>query len=120
MVRTVAAKARHAIVTAAQRSAESIKTVAGDAVGAAAQAAAGVVLDSTAKALEAGRTKITRSGPAVEKKVGRAAKRTVSGRRRKRTTRKRAAGRTRTGRARTQKRAVRGNAAKRKAKRRSH
>lgn len=117
MVRTVAAKARHAIVTAAQRSAEGIKTVAGDAVGAAAQAAAGVVLDSTAKALEAGRTKITRSGPAVEKKVGRAAKRTVSGRRRKRTTRKRAA--SRAGRARTQKRAVRGSAAKRKAKRRS-
>ena len=117
MVRTVAAKARHAIVTAAHRSAESIKTVAGDAVGAAAQAAAGVVLDSTAKALEAGRTKITRSGPAVEKKVGRAAKRTVSGRRRKRTTRKRAA--SRAGRARTQNRAVRGSAAKRKAKRRS-
>ena len=33
MVRTVAAKARKAIVKAAQRSAEKIRTVAGDAAG---------------------------------------------------------------------------------------
>ena len=56
MVKTVAAKTRKAFVRAAQHSAEKIRAVAADAASAATQAAAGVVLASTASALEAGRT----------------------------------------------------------------
>jgi hypothetical protein len=81
MVRTVAAKARKAIVKAAQRSAEKIRIVAGDAAGAAAQAAAGVVLEKAANALEAGRSEVRQSTPGVKKRLGRAAKRTIGGRR---------------------------------------
>ena len=113
MVRTVAAKARKAIVTAAQRSAEKIRTVAADAASAATQAAAGVVLESTANALEAGRSEVARSKPGVKKTLGRAAKRTIGGRRRvssKRSTRRTAARRKT-----TRKKA----APKRRAKRRS-
>src|SRR4029079_12711222 len=81
MVKTVAAKARKAIVKAAQRSAEKIRTVAADAAGAAAQAAAGVVLESTADALDAGRFGGRPSTPGVKKTLGRAAKRSIGGRR---------------------------------------
>src|SRR4029079_11276630 len=81
MVKTVAAKARKAIVKAAQRSAEKIRTVAADAAGAAAQAAAWVVLDSPAYALEAGRPGVAQSAPGVKKTLGRAAKRSIGGRR---------------------------------------
>jgi hypothetical protein len=88
MVRTVAAKARKAIVKAAQRSAEKIRTVAGDAAGAAAEAAAGVVLKSTANALETGRAEVVQSTPTVKKTLRRAAKRTI-GRRRASESRKR-------------------------------
>ena len=77
MVRTVAAKARKAIVRAAQRGAEKIKIVAGDAAGAAAEAAAGVVLKSTANALEMGRSEVVQSTPTVKKTLRRAAKRTI-------------------------------------------
>lgn len=82
MVRTVAAKARKAIVKAAQRSAEKIRTVAGDAAGAAAEAAAGVVLKSTANALEMGRSGVVQSTPAFKKTLRRAAKRTIGSRKR--------------------------------------
>lgn len=82
MVRTVAAKARKAIVKAAQRSAETIRTVAGDAAGAAAEAAAGVVLKSTANALEMGRSGVVQSTPAFKKTLRRAAKRTIGSRKR--------------------------------------
>ena len=77
MVKTVAAKARKAIVKAAQRSAEKIRIVAGDAAGAAAEAAAGVVLKSTANALEMGRSGVVQSTPTVKKTLRRAAKRTI-------------------------------------------
>ena len=137
MVRTVAAKARKAIVKAVQRSAQGIRTVAGDAAGAAAlsvnilvarenrpqpgldaagaaaQAAAGVVLDSTANALEAGRTEVTQSAPAVKRRLGRAAKRTIGGRNRASSARKRS---TKATRARISRRK---NAPRRKTKRRS-
>ena len=66
MVKTVAAKTRKAIVRAAQHSAEKIRAVAADAASAATQAAAGVVLASTASALEAGRTEVAQS-PSVKK-----------------------------------------------------
>jgi hypothetical protein len=81
MVKTVAYKARKAIVKVAQRGAEKIRTVAGDAAGAAAQAAAGVVLESTANALGAGRSEVVQSTPRVKKTLGRAAKRAIGGRR---------------------------------------
>ncbi|MGA8386858.1 MAG: hypothetical protein WB769_02875, partial [Pseudolabrys sp.] len=67
MVKTVAAKTRKAIVRAAQHSAKKIRAVAADAASAATQAAAGVVLASTASALEAGRTEIAQSTPSVKK-----------------------------------------------------
>lgn len=77
MVRAVAAKARKAIVKAAQRSAEKIRIVVGDAAGEAAEAAAGVVLKSTANALEMGRSGVVQSTPTVKKTLRRAAKRTI-------------------------------------------
>jgi hypothetical protein len=52
--------------------------VAGEALGAAATAAADVVLESTANALDAGRARIKQSTPAVKRAVGRAATKTVS------------------------------------------
>jgi len=115
MVRTVAAKTRKAIVRAAQHSAEKIRTVAADAASAATQAAAGVVLASTANALEAGRTEVAQSTPRVKKTLGRAAKRTIGGRRRAASGRKRTARRAAARRKTARKRA----APKRRAKRRS-
>lgn len=76
MVRTVT-KARKAIVKAAQRGAERLRTVAGEA----AEAAAGVVLKSAANALESGRSGVVQSTPTVKKTLGRAAKRTIGHRR---------------------------------------
>ena len=89
MARTVAAKTRKTIVRAAQHGAEKIKAVAADAASAATQAAAGVVLASTANALEAGRAEVAQSTPSVKKTLGRAAKRTIGGRRRAASGRKR-------------------------------
>lgn len=114
MVRTVAAKTRRAIIRAAQHSAEKIRTVAADAASAATQAAAGVVLASTANALEAGRTEVAQSTPGVKKTLGRAAKRTIGGRRRPPSGRKHTARR-----AATRKTARKRAAPKRRAKRRS-
>jgi hypothetical protein len=87
----MAAKTRKVIVRAAQDGAEKIRTVAADAASAATQAAAGVVLASTADALEAGRTQVAQSTPGVKKTLGRAAKRTIGGRRRAASGRKRTA-----------------------------
>jgi hypothetical protein len=115
MVRTVAAKTRKALVRAAQHSAEKIRTVAADAASAATQAAAGVVLASTANALEAGRTEVAQSTPRVKKTLGRAAKRTIGGHRRAASGRKGTARRAAARRKTAQKRA----APKRRAKRRS-
>ena len=89
MVRLVRTKTRRAIANAARRGAKTVKTVAGDALGAAAKAATGVVLDSTTKMLEAGRTKVARSAPSIQRAAGKAARRTVSGRGRKKSARKR-------------------------------
>jgi hypothetical protein len=73
----------------AKDSAEKIRTVAADAASAATQAAAGVILTSTANALEAGRVEVAQSTPRVKKTLGRSAKRTIGGRRRAASGRKR-------------------------------
>jgi hypothetical protein len=78
MVKTVTTKAKNAIVDAAQRSAKGVKSVAGVALGEAAKAAAQVVLESTANALEVGRATISRSTPAMKQAVGNAAQGVVS------------------------------------------
>jgi hypothetical protein len=78
MVRSITTKARDAITNAAQRSVKGVTSIAGDVLGAAAQAAADVVLESTTNALEAGRAKIKQSTPAMKRAIRKAAKRTVS------------------------------------------
>jgi hypothetical protein len=85
MVRSVANKAKDAITDAAQRSVDSVRSIAGDAFGAAAKAAAEVVLESTTTALEAGRAKIKQSAPAMKRAIGIAARQTVSKRGRAKT-----------------------------------
>jgi hypothetical protein len=74
MVRTVTNKAKDAIVDAAQ----GVRTMAGEAFGAATKAAADVVFESTANALEAGRVRLRRATPAMENALGNAARRSVS------------------------------------------
>lgn len=88
MVR-ITTKARQAVSGAARRSAKGIRSVAGDAFGAAAKAATAVVLESAANALEAGRTKIRQSAPAMKRAAGKTAKHAVAGSRRKKPVRKR-------------------------------
>lgn len=78
MVRSVTTKARDAITNAARRSIKGVKSIAGDALGAAAKAAADVVLESTTNALDAGRAKIKQSTPAMKRAIGNVTKRTVS------------------------------------------
>ena|SRR5262245_12577275 len=78
MVKTVETQTKTAIKHVAQQSIEGARSVAGEALGAAATAAADVVLESTANALEAGRTRINQSTPEMKRAVGRAAARTVS------------------------------------------
>lgn len=82
MVRTVTKRAKDAIVDAAQ----GVRTIAGEALGAATKAAADVVFESTANALEAGRVRLRRATPAMETALGNAARRSVS--KRKTTVRK--------------------------------
>ncbi len=74
MVRTVTKTAKDAIVDAAQ----GVRTMAGEAFGAATKAAADVVFESTANALEAGRARLRRATPAMENALGNAARRSVS------------------------------------------
>jgi len=74
MVRTVTKTAKDAIVDAAQ----GVRTMAGEAFGAATKAAADVVFESTANALEAGRVRLRRATPAMENALGNAARRSVS------------------------------------------
>jgi len=73
MVKTFTRKARRAVTGVAQRSAKHVKTVAGEAFGAAARAATDVVLQRTAAALASGRNQLTRSTPALKRAAGRAA-----------------------------------------------
>lgn len=89
MVRSITTRARHAISDAAQRGAQGVKSVAGDALGAAAKAAADVLFESTANALGAGQTKIKQSSPAMKRAISKAAKQTISRPRRKKTVTKR-------------------------------
>jgi len=90
MVRTVTTTG-HTIVRAAKRGAATAKTVAGEAIGAAAKAATEVVLDKTNAALAAGRAKLTRSSPAIKRAVEKTARRSIDKpARRKRAARKRA------------------------------
>ena len=89
MVRTVT-RTRHTIVRAAKRGAATVKSVAGEAIGAAAKAATEVVLDKTNAALAAGRAKLTRSSPAIKRAAEKTARRSVDKpARRKRAARKR-------------------------------
>jgi hypothetical protein len=74
MVRTVTKTAKDAIVDAAQ----GVRTMAGEAFGVATKAAADVVFESTANALEAGRVRLRRETPAMESALGNAARRSVS------------------------------------------
>lgn len=74
MVRTVTKKAKDAIADAAQ----GVRTIAGEAFGAATKAAADVVFESTANALAAGRSKLQRAAPAMENALGNAARRSVT------------------------------------------
>ena len=74
MVRTVTKRAKDAIIDAAQ----GVRNIAGDALGAATKAAADVVFESTANALEAGRSKIARAAPAMENALATTARRTVA------------------------------------------
>lgn len=112
MVRTVTKKAKDAIVDAAQ----GVRTMAGEALGAATKAAADVVFESTASALEAGRAKLTRAAPSMENALANTARRTVS--KRKPSHRKARAGRKGAGKRKlASKRRV--TRAKRSAKRRS-
>ncbi len=77
MVRTVTKKAKDAIADAAQ----GVRTMAGEAFGAATKAAADVVFESTANALEAGRVRLRRATPGMENALGNAARRSVAKRR---------------------------------------
>jgi len=70
MVRSVTTKAKSAITDAAQRGVE----IASDA-GAAAKAAADVMLESTSGALQAGRARVRRATPAVKRAIGLAPRR---------------------------------------------
>lgn len=76
MVR-ITTRARHAITHAAQRGAKNVKTVAGEALGAAAKAATDVVLERTAAALASGKAKLSQAAPAIRRAAGKAAKRSV-------------------------------------------
>jgi len=91
MVRTVTKKAKDAIVDAAQ----GVRTMAGEAFGAATKAAADVVFESTANALGAGRARLRRATPEMENALGNAARRSITkrkpGRRKTAATRKRGA-----------------------------
>ena len=74
MVRTVTKKAKDVIIDAAQ----GVRTMAGEAFGAATKAAADVVFESTADALEAGRVRLRRATPGMENALGNAARRSVT------------------------------------------
>lgn len=71
--------AKDTMVEAAKSGAEGMKTVAGEALGAAAVAAAGVVLDHVSKALSQGSQQVETSKPAAERAVSDAAVSFVSG-----------------------------------------
>ena len=96
MVKTVPTRAKRAIKDAAQRGLEGARSVAGGALDAA-TAAADVVVETTASALDAGRAGIKRSTPAVKRVVARAAK-TVRKPLRKKSTGKRKTGKRKTSR----------------------
>ena len=66
MVKTVPTRAKRAIKDAAQRGLEGARSVAGGALDAA-TAAADVVVETTASALDAGQAGIKRSTPAVKR-----------------------------------------------------
>jgi hypothetical protein len=82
MVRSVTTKAKNAITDVAQRGVENVRSVASDA-GAAAKAAADVVLESTVNALETGRAKVTQVTPAMKRAIGLALRRRKKGAKRK-------------------------------------
>jgi hypothetical protein len=74
MVRSVATKAKNTITDVAQRGVDHVRSVASDA-GAAAKAAADVVLESTSSALQAGRAKVKQVTPAMKQAIGMAPRR---------------------------------------------
>jgi hypothetical protein len=78
MARMMSPRTKRTVKDTAKRGARAVKSVAGEALSAAARAAAGVVLESTVDALERGRTKVSQSTPSIKRAVGKAAKRTVT------------------------------------------
>ena len=66
-------KAKDAVTDAAQRGAQEVKIVASDALGAAARAATGVVLEAAANALASGEATVKQQTPAMKRAAGRAA-----------------------------------------------
>jgi hypothetical protein len=71
--KSMMSEAQDTIVDAAKTGAQGVKTVASDALGAAAAAAAGVVLDSVSKALGTGQKKVEDAAPAAQRAMQRAA-----------------------------------------------
>ncbi len=84
MVRSVTTKAKSAITDVAQRGVEPVRSVASDA-GAAAKAAADVMLETSSEALQAGRARVRRVTPAVKRAIG------IAPRRRKKVAKKKSA-----------------------------
>jgi len=84
MVRSVTTKAKSAITDVAQRGVETVRSVASDA-GAAAKAAADVILETSSEALHAGRARVRRVTPAVKRAIG------IAPRRRKKVAKKKSA-----------------------------
>ena len=84
MVRSVTTKAKSAITDVAQRGVETVRSVASDA-GAAAKAAADVMLETSSEALQAGRARVRRVTPAVKRAIG------IAPRRRKKVAKKKSA-----------------------------
>ena len=74
MVRSVTSKAKNAITDVAQRGMDNVRSVASDA-GAAAKAAADVVLKSTSSALQTGRARVQQVTPAMKQAIGMAPRR---------------------------------------------
>jgi len=77
MVRTVTSETKRTIFHAAKQGAKTVKTVAGEAIGAAARAATEVVLDKTNAALAAGHATISRSSPAIKRAAEKTARRSI-------------------------------------------
>ncbi len=77
MAKSITTKAREKIADLAKRGSSRAKSIAADALGAAATAATEVVLKSAAKGMERGGSGLKRAIPRVKRKVGQTARRAV-------------------------------------------